>query len=131
MLHLDWYRCKGAIWCDLFKVNLENPIIKKANGLYIICKIYAEFATAKNELAIQAFSHLGVFCTWTEVSSLKMRKVENFLINKLSPKLNGGGVKGGFIEVNLPWDNEQDYRSADDADYDDDDDDFFTAIFGE
>ena len=146
MLHLDWYRCKGAIWCDLFKVNLENPIIKKANGLYIIWtgnyternmlkvgngKIYAEFATAKNELAIQAFSHLGVFCTWTEVSSLKMRKVENFLINKLSPKLNGGGVKGGFIEVNLPWDNEQDYRSADDADYDDDDDDFFTAIFGE
>ncbi len=146
MMQLDWYRCKGAVWCDLFKVNLENPIIKKASGVYVIWsgdyternilkvgngKIYAEFATAKNELAIQAFSHLGVFCTWTEVSSLKIRKVENFLIAALKPKLSGGIVKGGHVEVNVPWENEQEYRSADDGDDEEEEEDFFTALFGE
>ncbi len=144
MLLVDWYRCKGAQWCDLFKVDLNHTIIKKASGIYVIWsgdftsrnilkvgngRIFGEFGSARNELAIQAFQHLGVFATWAEVSALKVKKVENFLIEVLRPKLSSGTTKGGSLKVNLPWENEQDYRSAD-SDDDDDDDDFFSELFG-
>lgn len=113
----NWYKCTGGVWCDLFKLDLTHEYLQGAEGVFVIWtgikdrkvlrvgsgSITKQLLSIRRDLAIQAFQHLGVFVTWTELSSLKRSGVELFLINELKPTIVIDTPKGIAIKMQLPW----------------------------
>lgn len=114
----DWYKCKGGVWCELFKVDLHHKYLEDSDGVFIIWtgdvknpsilkvgsgSIPKKLSAIKKELAIQAFKHLGLYVAWTEVSSIKQKGIELYLINELNPKMQDSIPKAIPIKINLPW----------------------------
>ncbi len=119
MYLLEWNKCKGDIWCELFKLDLEHEYIVGVQGIYILWhgeagditplkvgygEINIELHAEREDLAIQAFSHLGVKVSWAEVLGMKRKGVYAWIKNKLDPKINTQLQAGSPIECNLPWD---------------------------
>lgn len=119
MFILEWNKCKGDIWCDLFKLDLEHEYIVGVHGVYVLWhgdsgnytplkvgygEINNELFVDRKDLAIQAFSHLGVKVSWAEVQGMKRKGVYAWLKNKLNPKIITDLQAGSPIECNLPWD---------------------------
>lgn len=115
----DWYRCHGHVWCELFKVDLNHKYLRESSGVFVIWTgsddnpsvlkvgcgpIPKRLSEIKKELAIQAFKHLGLFVSWTEMSSIKQKGVELYLINELTPKMQDEVPKAIPVKINLPWD---------------------------
>lgn len=112
-----WYKCKGDIWCELFKLDMDHEVLKKAEGVFIIWSgakekkflkigsgsIRSGLMSAKSDLAIQAFANIGVFVTWIEVGALKRSGVETYLHNNLRPLIVTSTPKSIPIKVRLPW----------------------------
>lgn len=118
-MEVDWIQCKGGVWCDLFKVDLNHSIFDGLDGVYIIWhgndqnrqilrvgygNIRQELQENKNDLAMQAFAHLGVRVTWAEISSLKRKGVNFYLNRELEPSLEKPYPNAMAMSVNLPWD---------------------------
>lgn len=115
---VDWFKCKGDVWCDLFKLDLSHSLLD-VGGVFIIFGgngtddiIFVGHGNVKTELnrlskdpAIAAFQSHGCFVTWAKVSMLTQSGVEFYLINKLKPKLNTKTSKSIPVSVNLPWEN--------------------------
>lgn len=114
---VDWLKCKGGVWCDLFKLDLNHEYLN-VNGVFIVWvgennerkvlkvgsgNIAQNFAALRKELAIQAFSHLGVKVTWTEASALKRAGIELYLNSELDPTMMADLPKALPIKVPLPW----------------------------
>lgn len=116
-MHVDWYKCQGNVWCELNKIDAEHKYIKGLDGIIIIWSgedknvlkvakgnVSSEIKKNKEDIAVQAFSHLGLFVTWTDdVSMFNKSNVYSFLINKLKPKFVEDEPKKSGEEVNLPW----------------------------
>ncbi len=116
---LQWYKCKGDIWCDLFKVDLDHPSIRNTNGVYIIWygkddsrkvlrigmgNIFTEISKLQKDLTYKAFSAHGVNVTWADVPIMKRAGVATYLINTLSPAILGDALPRAIpIKENLPW----------------------------
>jgi len=116
---LEWYKCKGDVWCDLFKVDLNHPSIKNTAGVFIVWygkgdqrkvlrvgqgNIYQELIKLQNDLTFKAFASHGVMVSWASVPPLKRPGVLMFLINSLSPALLGDAPPRAIpIKENLPW----------------------------
>lgn len=115
---IDWCKCEPGVWCNLNKVDADHKNLKSVHGVYILWhgdvertilligygNIREEIVKNKNDIAVQAFSHLGVNISWAEVSSFKKKSVLAFLYNKLKPKIiTDDPPKGSGTEVNLPW----------------------------
>ncbi|HOM05349.1 MAG TPA: hypothetical protein PLU67_07640 [Candidatus Kapabacteria bacterium] len=112
-----WYKCKGEVWCELFKLDMEHPVLKTAEGVYIIWTgvndrkvlkvgsglIRSQLMTARQDVTINAFATRGVFVTWSEVGKVKRDGVEAYLINTLSPLFVPYKPKAIPIKIKLPW----------------------------
>ena len=116
-MEVDWYHCKGGFWCELNKIDLNHPHLDDISGVYIIwCgtsersvlrigagNIRAELYKNRFDIAIQAFTRLGIYVTWAEVPPDKRNGVEYYLIKELIPKFTKLPAKQGAVKVNLPW----------------------------
>ena len=115
---LKWFKCKGQVWCDLFKLDLSHEFIKKSEGVYVIWigelprkvlrvgggKIARELGKLRNEITIKAFASHGVKVTWADVSALQRYGVLVYLNEELVPSMQKEFPSGIPIKVNLPWD---------------------------
>lgn len=117
----NWYKCKGGIWCDLYKLDIEHDYLKKLDGVFVIWagdikdhkvinvgsgNIRSKLMTAKSDKAIQAFTNVGVFVSWTEVGAFKRAGVELYLINSLKPLIVYSTPKGIPIKTPFPWEDD-------------------------
>lgn len=118
MLEVDWHKCEGNIWCSLYRIDANHKNLSGFTGLYLIWSGkfegernvlitgYGDIRKAilhyKEDIAVKAFEHLGVFISWADVPSSKKKSVINYLIKTLSPKMTTKLEKGGETEVNLP-----------------------------
>lgn len=114
---LQWYKCKGGVWCDLFQLDLEHEYLQGIEGVYVIWSGIDNKSTLKigsgmiaqklmketQDLAVQAFSHLGVYVSWAEVSSFKRDGYMVYLFNELNPKLPVQVPTAIPFKINLPW----------------------------
>ena len=115
-MEIDWYKCKGDIWCDLNRLDLDHEYLSGLKGVYIIwCGtgdksvvkigkglIPEELRSSREDLAVQAFAKLGLFVSWAEVGAVKRDSVEAYLSIELKPKISKPIRKTG-TKVNLPW----------------------------
>lgn len=115
-MQVEWYKCSGGIWCDLTKLDLEHKYLQGFDGVFILWSgsnpksvikigegnVPKEFSELKKDLAVMAFSHLGLFVTWAEVPGSKREGVINFLAGELKPKFKVDS-KSKPVKVNLPW----------------------------
>lgn len=103
MYQIDWMKCKGGKWCDLFKINLESTALKDGNGVYVIWtgkdgqdkilrvghgNLSEELIKARENLAIQAFRHIGVPVAIAEIPEEHSAGVATYLNKKLKPAIN-------------------------------------------
>jgi hypothetical protein len=118
MIEVDWHKCLGGVWCNLYRVDADHKNLKGFVGLYIIWSgkfenernilavgygdVRKAIVQYKEDIAIKAFEHLGVFVTWADIPGNKRKNIHNFLIKKLSPKFTTKLEKGGEVEINLP-----------------------------
>jgi hypothetical protein len=118
MTELYWYKCKGGIWCELQKLDLTHKHLQDMKGVYVMWvekganksvikvgngSIATELEKSKRELAIMAFFSHGLKVSWAEVSSLKMKNIHRYLVNKLEPKITENTPDSTPVECNLPW----------------------------
>ncbi len=113
---VEWIKCKGDTWCDLFKLDMNHSLLD-INGVFVIFGgngvddiIYIGCGNIKSELnklvkdpAIVAFKSHGCFVTWAHTNKLTQSGIANYLINNLKPKLNPKASKSLNVTVNLPW----------------------------
>lgn len=118
----EWYRCKGGVWCNLFKLDLNHKYLEDMWGVFIIWTgeeearvlkvgagdIQKELITIKRDIAIKAFSNHGLYVSWAEVSSLKRNGIQAYLFNKLNPIMQDRVSKTIPISINLPWESFED-----------------------
>lgn len=117
-MELDWYKCKGEIWCELNKLDITHRYIKGLIGVYIIwyempekiivktgCgNISEELSKNKTDLAIQAFAKYKPKVTWAEVGKKEIEMVCAYINNFLKPKISQDNLDlSKTVEVNLPW----------------------------
>lgn len=116
-MKIDWYKCEGDIWCDLEKVDAANKLFNQLDGVYVIWigslnrtvlrighgNIRSQISANKNDLAVRAFSHLGVYITWCKVSENNQKGIHAYLSKTMFPKIMDNVPKVNQIEVNLPW----------------------------
>ncbi len=115
---LEWFKCKGNQWCNLFKLDLNHEFLKDSEGVFVIWtgagkntkflsvgygNISAQLKTNKAELAIQAFQHIGVYVSWAEAPVNKHQGIALFLNRTLDPAIMGSLPKAMAIKVNMPW----------------------------
>lgn len=113
---VEWMKCKGEFWCELFKLDLSHQLLD-INGVFVIFKdnqagniIAIGSGNIKNELnilvkdtAIAAFQGHGCYVTWAKTSSLLQNSIANYLNSKLNPLIKPKISKSLPIAVNLPW----------------------------
>jgi hypothetical protein len=114
---LDWIKCQGNQWCNLFTVNLDHPHFDRLEGVYVIWHagerpwtVYAGQGVIKDRLAahrqdpaIRQYAPLGLFVTWAKVDAFFRDGVERFLADRLAPKEGVAHPQASGIAVNLPW----------------------------
>ncbi len=115
-----WYRCKGGVWCEFQKLDINHEYLKNLEGVYVIWtgmkdrkvlrvgsgNIRAQLLALKKDIAIQAFSHLGLYVTWAEVGSIRRAGVETYLFNNLKPSFMSYTPSAIPIKIVYPWDEE-------------------------
>lgn len=115
---VEWFKCKGDVWCELNKIDTEHKYLAELDGVYIIwCgdgkdrqvlkvgfgSIRTEILDNKQDIAVQAFKKIGIYVTWAEVSRFSQEGVYSFLIRELDPKFKIEPPKFFKTKVNLPW----------------------------
>lgn len=123
-IEVEWFKCKSVGWCDLFKVNLENELVKETEGIYIcwtgtgiddsltVMKvgqgyIYDIIIDLRNDLEIEAFRNKGVFITWARVPSYRLNGIEKYLNETLKPLFKSEKISAWSVKVNIPWDQDE------------------------
>jgi len=116
-MEIDWYRCRGGIWCELNKLDVDHKYVK-TTGVYILWyevqnteivkvghgKIRDELLKDRKELAIQAFAKYNVKVTGAEVPKSKLEQVHSYLEDVLKPTISTDNLdKTKKIEVDLPF----------------------------
>lgn len=117
-MELTWMKCKGGIWCEVFKVDTSHKLIRNTDGVYIVwtvvkgainvvkvgCgNIAEEIDDMKRDLAMMAFAAHGAFISWSDAPTAKHAGICSFLTQKVNPTMHDSFPSKGSIEVNLPW----------------------------
>ncbi len=118
-LEVYWCKCKGKVWCELFRVDYDHKNLQGVEGVYILWYemqereiikvgkglISEELKRDAADLSIQAFQKYRPKATWAELEPEEIDGVLAYLNIKLKPKIAGEqGDRNNPIEVNLPWD---------------------------
>lgn len=124
-INLEWYRCKEVGWCDLFKVNIENPLIQETEGVYVcwtgtliddslnVLKIgygyiYDCIESLRKDREFDPFHGRGVFISWASCATYRMNGIQNYLVNELQPLFKSDIIKGSSkIKVNFPFEDDE------------------------
>lgn len=117
-MEIDWFKCRGGIWCELNKLDVDHKYVKSIYGVYVLWyevqkteivkvghgKMRDELLKERKELAIQAFAKYKVKVTWAEVSKSKAEQVHAYLEDVLKPTISADNLdKTKKIEVDLPF----------------------------
>ena len=116
-MNLKWIKCTGEAWCKLSTVNLAHSHFNQMYGVYIIWHGGPKPATAyigrgiirnrlsfhRNDPKVQEFSSLVLYVTWAAVPEENAASVENYLANRLNPKVQVERSIATPTTVNLPW----------------------------
>lgn len=117
-MELEWFKCKGNVWCELKKIDLNHKYLSGIKGVYVIWygeknrtvlrvgsgNIQTSLIGNRNDIAVMAFASKKVFVSWAEVSMLSRSNVHAYLAQKLNPKFKDDYPDKSPTEVNLPWD---------------------------
>ncbi|MCX6155042.1 MAG: hypothetical protein NT007_12890 [Candidatus Kapabacteria bacterium] len=100
------------------KLDLNHDVFKNLKGVFVIWhenngiknvvnvgtgNIAEELKKARKNIAITAFTHYGLYCTWVELSTFKIEGVANYLNDKLNPKIKLKELTNKSTPVNIPW----------------------------
>jgi len=118
---VKWNKCKGGIWCELFKLNIDHEYFAALEGVFILWyekkgeiltlnvgsgNIVRELKKLKTDLAVKAFAEHGLYVTWAEIASTQQNGVLVYLSRNLMPKFQSPLPKALPIKIPLPWDDE-------------------------
>jgi hypothetical protein len=121
LIDIHWFKCKGGVWCELTKLDLEHKSLRGMDGVFILWhgptsapsiirigsgNISTELKKLKRDLSIIAFFHLGLNVTWAELPLSKAKGVHNFLVNSLHPRIDEETPQIAPVEAPLPWHDE-------------------------
>ena len=116
-MQVDWYHCKGGVWCELNKIDLDHHYLEGLEGIYIVWygtdkktvlkvgygKIRDELRKSRFDITIQAFLRAGLYVTWADIPANIKEAAAGYLFKKLNPKFTRMPIKKITTKVNLPW----------------------------
>ncbi len=118
-LVMEWMKCMGDRWCDLFDVVLESNHFDKLEGVYIIwywhknyfpCAVRVGQGNIRERLlqekqrpAVLALKDYDLLVTWASVEKSQRDGVERYLGETLAPIIKRLLPKASPIRVMLPW----------------------------
>ena len=114
---LNWGKCAGDVWCQLNAVNLDHPIFRGLEGVYVIwhggenaAVVYVGQGAIRDRLMehradteIQRFASLGLYVTWAVVDAYDRDGVERYLADTWNPKVGKRHPNVNPTPVNAPW----------------------------
>jgi len=119
ILSLEWIKCEGDVWCNLFTVDLNHSHFDGLEGVYIIWYwqnsnlpitvrvgqgvIRDRLAQHRKDAEILAYKQYNLYVTWAMVAESQRDGVERYLGENLNPKVGIRLPDVSPIEVNLPW----------------------------
>lgn len=117
MTSLHWITYQDGTWCDLFGLNLADPAVRNAAGVYVIWKggwspetlwvgqgqIAERLAAHRAKPAFQGRYTEGVYVTWALVQPPYRDGVESYIFGALRPVLGQRTPTAVPLQVNLPW----------------------------
>lgn len=127
---VEWFRCRGIGWCDLYKVNIESKVLYDIEAVYIcwtgtvasserryLCvgqgMIVNEIKKLRKDMGVKAFQHQGVFITWSVVPHYRLTAIESYLYRELQPIVNlNEEPRARPKAVNLPFENENEFKDG-------------------
>lgn len=115
-MNVQWNKCKGDMWCELNRVNLQHEHFTGMCGVYVIWyggkspkyvrvgkgNINERLATHRKDLDIQAYASQTLFVTWASVTAMNHEGVEAYLADKLNPLVSERFPNAEPIPINLP-----------------------------
>lgn len=115
--HLEWFKCFGNKWCNLYEVDLDHSHFDGRTGVYVIW--YGEkkptvlrvgqgflrdrLNEERKDHILAAYRHNGLFVTWAKVMEYDCASVEKYLGDVLKPVVASRLQDVHPIRVNLPW----------------------------
>ena len=116
-MNVNWIKCEGQQWCNFKNLNLDHSHFDNLVGVYIIWhgspnaavvrigegNIRERLKAHRQDPEILRYENLGLYTTWTEVSSNYRRGIERYLAEKWKPKVGTKFPEVPAIEVNSPW----------------------------
>lgn len=122
---VEWKKCQGGVWCDLYKLNLDHEYFSKLNGVFIVWyekkgqnivlkvgagNIVSELKKIMNDLALKAFAEHGLHVSWADVSKIQQPGTLKYLIQSLTPKMqdNSKAPKAIPMKIAYPWEQDDD-----------------------
>ncbi len=118
MIDIHWFKCKGGVWCELTKLDLEHKSLKGMDGVFVLWyggtaapnvvrvgsgNISSELTKLKRDLSMIAFFHLGLNVTWAELPLSRAKGVHKFLVDTLKPRIDENTPNVSPVEAELPW----------------------------
>ena len=117
---LEWMKCLGDTWCNLFGVKLDCNHFKGMEGIYIIWywqdgyipvaarvgqgHIRERLLQHIQEPEILALRDYNLLVTWAAVEEHQRDGIERYLGDTLYPIIRNRLPKASAIRVVLPWD---------------------------
>ncbi len=114
-MNVQWVKCAGDDWCDLFKLDLGNSHFDGLEGVYIIWSpdgpivrvgqgiIQDRLREHRKDPKIIEYGNGTLTVTWAQISSQYRDGVEKFLGDTLKPKVGTAFPDVYPVSVNLPW----------------------------
>lgn len=117
LCRLEWFRCFGDKWCDLFEIDLDHSHFDGRTGVYVIW--YGDKKPTvlkvgqgilrdclnedKKDYVLAAYRQYGLYVTWAKVMEYDCAGVEKYLGEVLKPVVGNRLPDVHPIRVNLPW----------------------------
>ena len=114
-----WVKCEGNTWCQLNHLNLDHNYYNNFKGVYIIWYwnnfghpitvkigqgvIKDRLAAHRRDPQIQAYAHMNLLVTWTNIPPYLLDGVEAYLGKALNPRVGSLFPNAKPIPVELPF----------------------------
>ena len=118
-LVMEWMKCLGDRWCNLFDVMLESNHFDELDGVYIIwywhkkylpCVVRVGQGSIREKLlqerqrpAMLALKDYDLLVTWVSVEESQRDGIEKYLGETLTPIIKRLLPEASPIRVMLPW----------------------------
>jgi DNA-binding response OmpR family regulator len=115
---VQWEKCKGGTWCNLFELDLDHEHFNDREGVYVIWQgdenpvvlrvghglIRESLARERNDKNLWGYTDQHELCvTWAEVNPRFRDGVFRYVSEALEVEFENGSPDVQPIAVNLPW----------------------------